>query len=629
MTLCLLFITSAYLLVAGVEDWEAFDQAYRLVKEGHPEGWETLRAMQDQTGEIGEVVSWLLFQNAREQGDRLLALHYGRKILKTAAPGGIIEEVVDFELQCHHEVGSYREALSLYDTYRTRLSSSYQRKFRTREALYRYRINDHAYRRLLRTILRSGSDREKLDIFLLFKGYEKLFSTDDLIRILEGSVALQQWDVHDQVREIVTGRRLNSSQSRTVQYLDGRRAFRLDQFTEALKFFNTVAGNSSGSLREQALYQAARCHLFLRQNGEADRLLRSVRVSLSDVALYTRGRIAILEREESRLDQILPRIQSRKLKSSLLLLQSVARIREGDTTSSRKILLSLSPGLERDYWIWKSEPGGPPPNLGTSIFSYMVNEGRSVKPVSVTRICPKPESFEPHTFVEYLFSRDYFRLVLPYSDRLSSGWDLNARCQRAEIFMKAGLPNRAISLFWKESQEYSRRPPQTWPDDLRRFSYPRAYLDEVQRSAVRWRIPPNLLLAVIRQESLFQQSIHSPAGAWGLMQILPVTAKKLGGESVDLRDPKVNIEYGARYLARLYDTYGRWDHVVAAYNAGEAAVNLWVESLGPAGIDYFYTFVPYRETKSYLDKVFSGWLVYESVGKTDSTSVSGSAGVSR
>ena len=58
-------------------------------------------------------------------------------------------------------------------------------------------------------------------------------------------------------------------------------------------------------------------------------------------------------------------------------------------------------------------------------------------------------------------------------------------------------------------------------------------------------------------------------------------------------------------------------------------MNLWVESLGPAGIDYFYTFVPYRETKSYLDKVFSGWLVYESVGKTDSTSVSGSAGVSR
>jgi hypothetical protein len=99
-----------------------------------------------------------------------------------------------------------------------------------------------------------------------------------------------------------------------------------------------------------------------------------------------------------------------------------------------------------------------------------------------------------------------------------------------------------------------------------------------------------LARAIIQAESAFNYKARSHAGALGLMQLMPATAERFG--VTDPFDPKQNILGGVKYLRWLHDYYkGDLERVVAAYNAGEGAVNKY------KGIP------PYRETKAYVPKV--------------------------
>jgi peptidoglycan DL-endopeptidase CwlO len=84
-------------------------------------------------------------------------------------------------------------------------------------------------------------------------------------------------------------------------------------------------------------------------------------------------------------------------------------------------------------------------------------------------------------------------------------------------------------------------------------------------------IPPALLYAVAKVESNLRQDAESVAGARGLLQVMPLTAKSL---NLDIEDTDTNILAGARYLRQLLDRFGSSDLALAAYNAGPTAVAL-------------------------------------------------------
>lgn len=128
-----------------------------------------------------------------------------------------------------------------------------------------------------------------------------------------------------------------------------------------------------------------------------------------------------------------------------------------------------------------------------------------------------------------------------------------------------------------------------------------AALERLARGVARkYGIPENLFVSLVRHESGFNPRAVSRAGAMGLTQLMPATARALGVE--DPFDPVQNLEGGARYLRQQYERFGRWDLALAAYNAGPGAVSRY------GGIP------PYRETQNYVRSVLRGAGVRSSAG---------------
>ncbi|EIC22809.1 soluble lytic murein transglycosylase-like protein [Thiorhodovibrio frisius] len=122
---------------------------------------------------------------------------------------------------------------------------------------------------------------------------------------------------------------------------------------------------------------------------------------------------------------------------------------------------------------------------------------------------------------------------------------------------------------------------------IRRDRYVAIILSEAKRH----RVDPNLVHAVIQAESAYRPNAKSPAGACGLMQLMPATARRFGVR--DIWDPEQNIGGGVAYLRFLLDRFaGDIPLVLAAYNAGEGAV-----------AKYGNKIPPYRETREYVRKV--------------------------
>ncbi|MEO0688728.1 MAG: lytic transglycosylase domain-containing protein [Pseudomonadota bacterium] len=118
----------------------------------------------------------------------------------------------------------------------------------------------------------------------------------------------------------------------------------------------------------------------------------------------------------------------------------------------------------------------------------------------------------------------------------------------------------------------------------------------IREAEAKYRLPPRLLQALVWQESRFNPMAISPAGAAGLAQLMPATARELG--VTNRHDPAQNIDGGARYLRQMLDRFGEIHLALAAYNAGPGAVSR------AGGIPRN------RETPGYVRSVIQRWMAY-------------------
>ena len=190
----------------------------------------------------------------------------------------------------------------------------------------------------------------------------------------------------------------------------------------------------------------------------------------------------------------------------------------------------------------------------------------------------------------------------------------------SRLYAASGNWLGAISLTTKLSKN-----PDFWRQRPEQFLayFPRPYLPAYKAIGHDMNIDPNVLLGISRQESSFRPDIKSGANAWGVMQLMPFTAKRLlpdagfpNPASIQLPDelirPEVNIRLGASLVRELSARFaGSTPQVYAAYNAGTQTVDTWIARRLFDDPLIFIEMIPYQETRDYVKGVWRNQMVYE------------------
>ncbi len=197
-------------------------------------------------------------------------------------------------------------------------------------------------------------------------------------------------------------------------------------------------------------------------------------------------------------------------------------------------------------------------------------------------------------------AREWWRATQPLDE---SGWDLAGR-----LALRWGWHHQAILAMIKASQ---------WDDLEARF--PVLHQQDFAAQASATRLPMPLVFAITRQESAFRADALSPAGARGLMQLMPATAAEVAQRhglnyqgKHQLLDPAMNIRLGTRYyrdmLTRFHDNRIL---ATAAYNAGPGRVRQWLaRSDGRLPFDAWIEAIPFLETRNYVQNVLAFSAIY-------------------
>lgn len=191
----------------------------------------------------------------------------------------------------------------------------------------------------------------------------------------------------------------------------------------------------------------------------------------------------------------------------------------------------------------------------------------------------------------------------------------------ADVYVRAGEPFKANGVLQRQFRQYIRHGGADIPQRFWQILYPLAYWDAIQAEAQRRGLDPYLIASITRQESGFEPTTVSNAGAVGLMQIMPEEAGRIataGGLGAvtreDLFDPATNIAVGAaEYAQKLARWNGNHVLAIASYNAGEDAVSGWIARTPLDDIDRFVESIPFAETRLYVKTVTRNRSEYERI----------------
>jgi len=155
------------------------------------------------------------------------------------------------------------------------------------------------------------------------------------------------------------------------------------------------------------------------------------------------------------------------------------------------------------------------------------------------------------------------------------------------------------------------------PDAVMRTLYPLRYEATIREASEKNDLEPAFVAAVIYTESRFRPDVQSHQDAYGLMQLLPQSAryiKRNSGIEGDYRDPEVNIELGTWFLGYLDERYeGNERFMLAAYNSGEGSVDAWT-----SGKNFdIEKDIPYKETRQYVDRALEAQKTYRELYGSD------------
>lgn len=229
--------------------------------------------------------------------------------------------------------------------------------------------------------------------------------------------------------------------------------------------------------------------------------------------------------------------------------------------------------------------------------------------------------------------RRLIRVLLDAGLREEAAWEVDAlrrqarrradRLLLAQLYQEAERYHAAQELILGSYLlDLARGPdPARAPLSLWRSAWPTAYAEEVAAATAQRRVPPQLLWAVVREESGYRPRVVSISGARGLAQIMPATGRQLARElgqrqfhADELFEPARNLELAAHYLESLLARFdGRVAAAVASYNAGPGAVAGWLRENGALSDDEWVEAIPYAQTRGYVRRVLRSVQVYQAL----------------
>ena len=224
---------------------------------------------------------------------------------------------------------------------------------------------------------------------------------------------------------------------------------------------------------------------------------------------------------------------------------------------------------------------------------------------------PARDSFTPDTVLDTQVARAALlaRLGLGSEarwelDRLARSTDSSPErlLTLANAFRSQGMAAHAIQIARRALAHGAAPDARTY-----RLIYPVVHEDALFAEAAEHRLDPSLMAALIRQESNFNPSATSPAGARGLAQVMPELGERLARaleypvwDPVLLYQPDVSIQLGAVHLRELFSQYQQRGHILAAYNAGASRVERWSKRIGVDDPEVFAERISFVETRDYV-----------------------------
>jgi len=188
----------------------------------------------------------------------------------------------------------------------------------------------------------------------------------------------------------------------------------------------------------------------------------------------------------------------------------------------------------------------------------------------------------------------------------------------AELYARAGDFRNAHALVRTDLRSLLRRPATALALHAEALAYPLAFRDQIAKVSQGAAIPPDLLQALMREESALDPRALSPTGALGLTQLMPGTARTLARrlkihayQTSRLLEPELNIRIGGAYLGELYARFQHPALALASYNAGPGAVSGWLKARGSLPLDAFVEEIPLEETRGYVKRCLRSFAAYQ------------------
>jgi peptidoglycan lytic transglycosylase len=454
--------------------------------------------------------------------------------------------------------------------------------------------------------------------------------------VAEGAQRLGRWEAGARAKELAVAR-APAAQKPRLQLEQGRLLLRAGQRQKALALFTAVAAVGSEAEASEALYQQARTLDDLERDADAAAVYRSLATrypkrEVAGAAMWRLGWLAYLRGDVKDAAQQWARLVDspggRVYRTAAIYWRARATEQLTGARSARRLYAQALAEAPRGYYgmlaadRMKGEagvdgdanalPGERAKATGASLVFPADPAAALAEDPGFVRV----ELLRRIGLVEYAWQEleDVVHRATGDTVRL---YGFSSAYVRDERF------HMALRIFRRHFAGLAAADDPALPRTFWEMLYPLGWGEDIGEAARRASLDPFLVAAVVREESSFYPRALSRAGARGLMQLMPATARPMAevrglpfnaGDLLD--DPGANLEIGAAFLSGLIKEFGDVRLAVAAYNAGPGRLRQWWKARRTSDIEAFVEQIPYDETRQYVKRVMLSWREYTRIYAT-------------